>query len=145
MRGFLILSQNSNWIIFDLLFGQTTVQNWINQAFHQFSKFLGQKGVKCYSIWVLRPDLEFSHNLASFRTPFVIIFTFWNLNPPMLTEKLQSRCGRSRYWSILLRMVWWPSNGPNNGTNRMHRQKTKPRYFLNGLVYTTPFSVQFRQ
>ena len=35
----------------------------------------GQRGggVKCYSIWILRPDLESCHHLTSFRTPFNMI------------------------------------------------------------------------
>ena len=49
--------------------------------------------------------MESSHHLAPPGTPFVIIFTFWLFDPPMLTRKLQGRCSRSRYWSILLTMV----------------------------------------
>ena len=37
---------------------------------------LAKSRVKCYSISILRPDLESSHQLASVRTRFDIIFAF---------------------------------------------------------------------
>ena len=73
MRGFQIWSQNSNWIPFDPLFGQKTVENRLNRLFCKFSTFFGPKGVKCHSIWILRPDLESSYHSASLRIPFDII------------------------------------------------------------------------
>ena len=33
-----------------------------------FDRFFGQKGVKCYRIWILRPALESSHKGESFRS-----------------------------------------------------------------------------
>ena len=48
------------------------------------------KGGKCYSIWILMPDLESSHHLGSPGTPIVIIFTFWNFWLPMLL--LEPKC-----------------------------------------------------
>ena len=35
-----------------------------------------KKGVKCYPILILKPDLESSHFLVFFRHPFVMIFIF---------------------------------------------------------------------
>ena len=35
-----------------------------------------KKGVKCYLILILRPDLESSNHFASLRNPFDMIFTF---------------------------------------------------------------------
>ena len=73
MRGFQIWSQNSNWIPFDPLFGQKTVENRLIGYFANFRRFFGEKGVKCYSIRILRPDLEFSYHSVSLRIPSDII------------------------------------------------------------------------
>ena len=60
--------------------------NWLSMVFWQYSTFFFLlKGGKCYSIWIFRSDLEYSHHfiiinhshhLASRRPPFVKIFTF---------------------------------------------------------------------
>ena len=48
-------------------FGQQTFEYWQNTWFIQCSTVFGQKGVKCYSIGITRPDLESSHHLAYLR------------------------------------------------------------------------------
>ena len=56
--------------------------------FANFEFFFGQKGVKCYLIWILRPNLESSHHLASLGPPsqplpltlFQDVCTWWTLN-----------------------------------------------------------------
>ena len=49
-----------------------------------FWQVLCQMGIKCCSIWLLRPDLESSHNLASIRIQFVISFPFLIFGLPCL-------------------------------------------------------------
>ena len=75
MRGFQIWPQNSNRVIFDLLFGQETVENMVNRVFASFRRIGGQNVVKCYLVLNLRQDLS-SHHFASPRSTFDIIFTF---------------------------------------------------------------------
>ena len=68
MRAFQIWSQNWNWITSDPIFGPKTIENWQNTLSYQFlTVFIGQNGVKCYPIPILRPDLKSSHQGASFR------------------------------------------------------------------------------
>ena len=43
------------------------------KLFDLFSK----NGVKCYPIWILRPDLESSHHLGYLRPQVAMILTFW--------------------------------------------------------------------
>ena len=77
MRGFRIWPQNSNRITFNPLFGPRTVKYWENNRFRQniiFDSFFGQKGVKCYLIWILRPDSESSRHLA-YLSPHLIWFS----------------------------------------------------------------------
>ena len=50
------------WNNISSLFVQTTVENWQNPG---FDSFLAQKGVKCCSIEMLRPDLKSSRYLQS--------------------------------------------------------------------------------
>ena len=52
-------------------------QNMAKYHLPVFDHSFGQKGAKCYPIWILRPDLEYSHHSASFRPPLVTIFTLW--------------------------------------------------------------------
>ena len=89
-RGFQIWSQNSNLIISDRLFGPKTVENWLaSWVVCQFSTVFWPKGerIKYYSIWILRTDLESSHHLASVRTPYIIIITFWILDTHVIIRR----------------------------------------------------------
>ena len=85
--SFKIWSRNSNRITFDSFFGLKTVENWLNDS------FLYKWAVKCYSIWTLMPSLDSCHHLASLRTPFLVIFTFWILGHPCY--HLTKKCGRA--------------------------------------------------
>ena len=44
-------------------------------TYAKFRRF-GQKGAQCYSIRIVRPDLESSHYLVFPGTPFDMIFTY---------------------------------------------------------------------
>ena len=90
MRGFQNWSRNSNQITFDSFFGQKTDGNWQNTRFSPFWQlFLAQKGVKCYLIWIRRPDLESSHHFAYFRHIFDMIFAFWFFDLPCIFKNLK--------------------------------------------------------
>ena len=52
-----------------------------------------KKGVKCHSILILMPDMESAHHLRYFRTPFVIIFTFWFFGLQCWIQNL--KCGNA--------------------------------------------------
>ena len=80
MRGFQIWPQNSNRITYDLPFGQKTrILGFLktsleNPKIRQF--FFYKKGVECYPIWILRPDMESSHHFWYLRPQFQMIFKF---------------------------------------------------------------------
>ena len=82
MRGFQVWPQNSNRITFDPLFGQKLSKIG---TFHKslFSTlFFAKNGVKCYPIWILRPDLHLSHHFTYHKPPFEMIlntFSFFDL------------------------------------------------------------------
>ena len=80
MSGFQIWPQNSNRTTFHPLLAKKLSKIGKIPDYANFRQFLGQKRVKCYSIWILRPDLESSHHLASFRTQFDIIFGCWSFD-----------------------------------------------------------------
>ena len=111
MKAFRIWPQNSNQITFDYLFSPKSVKTekfpdlgkislfrqffvWQNNNFSgNFSilnSFGAKKGVKCYLIWFLWPDSEFSRHLAYLRLPFDMIFGFWFL-PPHVFFKFSNR------------------------------------------------------
>ena len=48
-----------------LFWQKKTVRNWQNTRFYQFSTVFWPKGLICYPISILRPDLESSHEVAS--------------------------------------------------------------------------------
>ena len=73
-----IWPQNSNRMTFDPLLAKTNRRKCLYRICCQFWQFWAKGGgVKCYSIWIVRADLESSHHLASLRTQFDVIFTFW--------------------------------------------------------------------
>ena len=66
MEGFQIWSQNLNQIKFDALFGHKMVEKYRKKDFCQFfTVFFFKKVVKCYTISILRTDLESSHHSAT--------------------------------------------------------------------------------
>ena len=92
MWGFQNWAQNSNRITFDPLFSKKKLPNLgiffkNHYKIARFDSFFGQKGVKCYSIWILRPDLESSHHFTYHMPPLDIIFTFLIFRPPMHFRK----------------------------------------------------------
>ena len=88
-----IWNETSNQITFDTLFVRKTVENGQKNDLANFRQFLAIKGVKCYSTWIMMPDLESSDHLASLKIPFVIIFRFWNFWPPLLSLDKKMRAG----------------------------------------------------
>ena len=94
MRGIQIWPQNSNWKIFNTLFGQ--------KPFGQNEKktFLARKGVKCYPIWILKPDLDSSHHFPYLRPQFDRIFTFWFFDIPLSCQNFGSFCGTGKFYPI---------------------------------------------
>ena len=74
MRGFQIWSQKWNRKTFNPLFAQITVKILIilgkSGKSLDFHRFLAQKSVKSFPIWILRPNLESSHQNTSYRATF---------------------------------------------------------------------------
>ena len=62
--GFQIWAQNSNPKTFDP-FSPKNCRKWQSTWFSLFSTVFAHNVVKCCLIWILRPDLEFSHHFAS--------------------------------------------------------------------------------
>ena len=64
-----------------------------------FDRFLGQKGVKCYPIWILRPDLESSRHVASIRPFCVKIFKFCFFHGKF---KMSNGAGTQFFWKKII-------------------------------------------
>ena len=71
------LASNSNRVTFDPHFGQEKeLKNWQNTWFSQYSTVFGQKGDQMLFDSNFRPDLEYSHHLASCRTHLLLFSHF---------------------------------------------------------------------
>ena len=128
MRGFQIWSQfNSIPITFDLSFGQKNsklqnliirhfrpfFQNWRNRILGQISTiFFRQKRVKCYPIWVLRSDLESSHqgNLSDHKMKGD--WKLYFLAPMEISKQVLMRTAWNR--PVLEKRYHWTSNASEN-------------------------------
>ena len=126
-------------------FGSQNVENWQNTGFSQFSIFSATEVVKCYSIWILRPDLESSQYLASLRTQFDMIFLFWFFYLPChhlttnaggcLTFLKKMLTSKTTSWSVL-------QNASDRGVRPcIFKKLCKPDHPLLG---TPGFSVAFQ-
>ena len=102
MWGSQIWPQNSNHITFDPLFGKTKLENLLTQYFCQFQFFFVKKGIKCYAIWVLRTDLEYSHHFTYFRPLNVITFHISILWPNTTILKFSKSHVRSFFQNLFL-------------------------------------------
>ena len=89
IRGFQIWFENLNQITFDTVFDPKTVESCQKRNFPPFWQFFLPKGIKCYHILILRPDMESSRRGGSFRPPYIKISTFWFFQLPIVFWKLQ--------------------------------------------------------
>ena len=128
MRGFQIWSQfNSIPITFDLSFGQknSKLAKSDNSSFStifpkleksdirsDFDHFFRQRRVKCYPIWVLRPDLESSHqgNLSDHKMKGD--WKLYFLAPMEISKQVLMRTAWNR--PVLEKRYHWTSNASEN-------------------------------
>ena len=92
-----------------------TVEKWLNKCFAYFRQLSSQKGVKCYTIWIMRPDLESSRHLGYLRPLFVMISTFWFFELHWHFENFDEFHGSMK--SVLKWNCWYQTslNGWNDG------------------------------
>ena len=103
----------------------------------KFRQFVGQKGVKCCPIRILRPDLESSHQRPFFKPQNEKGLKIYVL-APIKISKLGCYCARRRGSRLLKKDTMWTRKASENHIN-LHPDPIRSWNLAHTKIHSLPF------